>query len=38
LRLCERIEAEQPSNLEALYALTNAATADAEELISTRDW
>lgn len=78
MRLCERIEAEQPSNLEALYALTNAATeefnclqaefeaagseietiareiiaddfwlvasaygftdADAEELISTRDW
>ncbi|MEU9144999.1 DUF5713 family protein [Streptomyces sp. NPDC048349] len=28
LRLCERIEAEQPSDLEALYALTHAATEE----------
>ncbi|WP_405860336.1 DUF5713 family protein [Streptomyces sp. NBC_00090] len=28
LRLCERIEAEQPSDLEALYALTKAATEE----------
>ncbi|WP_190210184.1 DUF5713 family protein [Kitasatospora indigofera] len=28
LRLCERIEAEQPSGLEALYALTRAATEE----------
>lgn len=28
LRLCERIEAEQPSDLEALYALTQAATEE----------
>ncbi|WP_030960351.1 DUF5713 family protein [Streptomyces sp. NRRL S-378] len=28
LRLCERIEAEQPPNLEALYALTQAATEE----------
>ncbi|MFD9482914.1 DUF5713 family protein [Streptomyces sp. NPDC059991] len=27
-RLCERIEAEQPSDLEALYALTQAATEE----------
>ncbi|MFF3315001.1 DUF5713 family protein [Streptomyces sp. NPDC003035] len=28
LRLCERIEAEQPSDLEALYALTHAAAEE----------
>ncbi|UED88022.1 DUF5713 family protein [Streptomyces profundus] len=28
LRLCERIEAEQPSDLPALYALTHAATEE----------
>jgi hypothetical protein len=28
LRLCERIEAEQPSDLAALYALTQAATEE----------
>ncbi|MEU7029181.1 DUF5713 family protein [Streptomyces sp. NPDC046275] len=28
LRLCERIEAERPSNLESLYALTQAATEE----------
>lgn len=28
LLLCERIEAEQPSNLDALYALTHAATEE----------
>lgn len=28
LRLCERIEAEQPSDLQALYALTRAATEE----------
>ncbi|MFG2985595.1 DUF5713 family protein [Streptomyces sp. NPDC048258] len=28
LRLCERIEAEQPSDPEALYALTQAATEE----------
>ncbi|NYV74072.1 DUF5713 family protein [Streptomyces sp. UH6] len=28
LRLCERIEAEQPSNLAALYALTQDATEE----------
>ncbi|MFI8345740.1 DUF5713 family protein [Streptomyces sp. NPDC085639] len=28
LRLCERIEAEQPSNLETLYSLTEAATEE----------
>ncbi|MFE2556313.1 DUF5713 family protein [Streptomyces sp. NPDC059352] len=28
LRLCGRIEAERPSDLEALYALTNAATEE----------
>ncbi|MFD9353494.1 DUF5713 family protein [Streptomyces sp. NPDC060031] len=28
LRLCERIEARQPSDLEALYALTQAATEE----------
>ncbi|MCY0932340.1 DUF5713 family protein [Streptomyces sp. H27-H1] len=28
LRLCERIEAEQPSDLGALYALTQAATEE----------
>ncbi|MFF5933228.1 DUF5713 family protein [Streptomyces sp. NPDC012508] len=28
LRLCERIEAEQPSDLESLYALTQAATEE----------
>ncbi|MFD3542470.1 DUF5713 family protein [Streptomyces sp. NPDC058662] len=28
LRLCERIEAEPPSDLEALYALTRAATEE----------
>ncbi|MDH6222678.1 DUF5713 family protein [Streptomyces pseudovenezuelae] len=78
LRLCERIEAERPADLDALYVLTQAATeefndlqaafeeadsdietvareeiaedfwfvaetygfetADAEELIATRDW
>lgn len=27
-RLCERVEAEQPSDLEALYALTQAATEE----------
>ncbi|MET9952407.1 DUF5713 family protein [Streptomyces sp. NPDC006339] len=28
LRLCERVEAEQPSDLESLYALTQAATEE----------
>ncbi|ARE75806.1 hypothetical protein B6R96_19175 [Streptomyces sp. Sge12] len=28
LRLCERIEAEQPSDLETLYSLTEAATEE----------
>ncbi|MEU6006581.1 DUF5713 family protein [Streptomyces sp. NPDC047453] len=28
LRLCERVEAEQPSDLAALYALTRAATEE----------
>ncbi|WP_405786331.1 DUF5713 family protein [Streptomyces sp. NBC_01367] len=28
LRLCERIEGEQPSDLETLYALTQAATEE----------
>ncbi|WP_184930238.1 DUF5713 family protein [Streptomyces nymphaeiformis] len=28
LRLCERIEVEQPSDLESLYALTQAATEE----------
>ncbi|MFF8322973.1 DUF5713 family protein [Streptomyces bobili] len=28
LRLCERIEAERPSDLESLYALTQAATEE----------
>ncbi|MET7760148.1 DUF5713 family protein [Streptomyces sp. NPDC005389] len=28
LRLCERIEAEQPSDLESLYALTQAVTEE----------
>ncbi|MET8788464.1 MULTISPECIES: DUF5713 family protein [unclassified Streptomyces] len=28
LRLCERIEADQPSDLETLYALTKAATEE----------
>lgn len=28
LQLCERIEAERPSNLETLYALTQAATEE----------
>ncbi|MCX4986049.1 DUF5713 family protein [Streptomyces sp. NBC_00572] len=28
LRLCERIEADQPSDLKALYALTHAATEE----------
>ncbi|MFD4240910.1 DUF5713 family protein [Streptomyces sp. NPDC058525] len=28
LRLCERIEADQPSDLKALYALTQAATEE----------
>ncbi|MFB7461762.1 MULTISPECIES: DUF5713 family protein [unclassified Streptomyces] len=28
LRLCERVEAEQPSDLAALYALTQAATEE----------
>ncbi|UUU37490.1 DUF5713 family protein [Streptomyces sp. NBC_00162] len=32
LRLCERIEAEQPSDLEALYALTQAATEEFNRL------
>jgi hypothetical protein len=32
LRLCERIEAERPSDLPALYALTHAATEEFNEL------
>jgi uncharacterized protein DUF5713 len=32
LRLCERIEAEQPSDLAALYVLTQAATEEFNEL------
>ncbi|MDX3453602.1 DUF5713 family protein [Streptomyces sp. ME02-8801-2C] len=32
LRLCERIEAEQPADLEALYALTQAATEEFNTL------
>lgn len=32
LRLCERIEAEQPSDLAALYVLTHAATEEFNEL------
>ncbi|HET6859953.1 MAG TPA: DUF5713 family protein [Streptomyces sp.] len=32
LRLCERIEAEQPSDLAALYVLTGAATVEFNEL------
>lgn len=30
-RLCERIEAEQPADLDALYALTHAATEEVNE-------
>jgi hypothetical protein len=32
LRLCERIEAERPSDLPALYVLTHAATEEFNEL------
>lgn len=32
LRLCERIEAEQPPDLAALYVLTHAATEEFNEL------
>ncbi|MCX4091738.1 DUF5713 family protein [Nocardia sp. alder85J] len=32
LRLCERIEAEQPADLDALYALTQAATEEFNAL------
>lgn len=32
LRLCERIEAERPSDLAALYALTEVATAEFNAL------
>ncbi|OIJ88295.1 DUF5713 family protein [Streptomyces colonosanans] len=32
LRLCERIEAEQPSDLAALYALTQASTEEFNRL------
>lgn len=32
LRLCERIEAERPTDLTALYALTHAATEEFNEL------
>ncbi|MEV0228153.1 DUF5713 family protein [Nonomuraea sp. NPDC050786] len=32
LRLCERIEAERPADLAALYALTHAATEEFNEL------
>ncbi|WP_327108687.1 DUF5713 family protein [Nonomuraea glycinis] len=32
LRLCERIEAERPSDLTALYVLTHAATEEFNEL------
>lgn len=32
LRLCERIEAEQPSDLKSLYALTQAATEEFNRL------
>ncbi|MFC4014054.1 DUF5713 family protein [Nonomuraea purpurea] len=32
LRLCERIEAERPADLAALYALTHAATEEINEL------
>ncbi|MEU3749010.1 MULTISPECIES: DUF5713 family protein [Streptomyces] len=32
LRLCERMEDEQPSDLEALYALTQAATEEFNRL------
>lgn len=32
IRLCERIEAEKPADLDALYALTNAATDEFNRL------
>ena len=32
LRLCERIETERPADLEALYALTQAATEEFNDL------
>lgn len=32
IRLCERIEREQPDNLDALYALTHAATEEFNAL------
>ncbi|HEX7132134.1 MAG TPA: DUF5713 family protein [Iamia sp.] len=32
VRLCERIEAERPADLESLYALTEAATEEINEL------
>jgi hypothetical protein len=32
LRMCDRIEAERPANLEALYAITHAATEEFNEL------
>lgn len=37
LRLCERIEAERPQDLTALYALTNAAIEEFNELEAAFD-
>jgi Family of unknown function (DUF5713) len=37
LRLCERIEAERPADLKALYVLTHAATEEFNELESDFD-
>jgi Family of unknown function (DUF5713) len=37
LRLCERIEAERPTDLKALYTLTHAATEEFNELESDFD-
>ena len=37
LRLCERIEAERPADLKALYVLTHAATEEFNELESEFD-
>lgn len=39
LRLCERIEADRPADLAALFARTYGfEDVDVEELIGTRDW
>ncbi|MCX5359199.1 DUF5713 family protein [Streptomyces sp. NBC_00124] len=37
LRLCERIEAERPADLAALYALTHAATEEFNDLEAAFD-